>query len=42
MTQHRIEFVQLMHAARNLFDRNAEFVGQLILLSVIVRQRRRA
>ena len=35
MTEHRIEFVQLMHAARNLFHRDAELIRQFILLRVI-------
>src|SRR5262249_60464408 len=35
MTQHRIEFVQLMHAARNLFDGYSELIREFILLRVI-------
>ena len=35
MTQHRIKFVQLMHAARNLFHGNPKLVRQFVLLRVI-------
>ena len=35
MTQHWIEFVQLMHAARNLFHRNPELIREFILLCMI-------
>ena len=39
MTEHRIEFVQLVNTPRDLFDRYAEFVRQFVLLRVIVRQK---
>ena len=35
MTEHRIEFVQFVHTARNLFDGNAELIRQFVLLRVI-------
>ena len=35
MTQHWIKFVQLMHAARNLFHGNPKLVRQFVLLRVI-------
>jgi hypothetical protein len=35
MTQHRIEFVQLMHAARNLFHGNPKLIREFVLLRVI-------
>ena len=39
MTEHWIEFVQLMHAARNLFHGNPELIREFILLRVIGRQK---
>ncbi len=39
MAEHRIEFVQLVDAPRDLFDRHAQLVGQFVLLRVIVRQK---
>ena len=35
MTEHRIELMQFMHTPSNLIDRDAELVGQLVLLRVI-------
>ena len=39
MPEHRIEFVQLVNTARDLFNGHAEFVCQFVLLRVIVRQK---
>ena len=38
MTQHRIEFMQLVNTARDLFNVDAQFVGQFVLLRVVVGQ----
>ena len=37
MSEHRIEFMQLVHPPRNVFDSYAELVRQFILLGMIVR-----
>src|SRR5436190_20602288 len=39
MPEHRIELVQLVYTPRNLLSGDAEFICQLILLGVIVRQK---
>ena len=39
MPEHRIKFVQLVHAPRDLFNRDAEFVCQFALLCVVGRQK---
>src|SRR4030095_2862186 len=39
MTEHGIKLVQLVHATRDVFNRDAELVRKLVLLRVIVRQK---
>ena len=38
MAEHRIEFMQLVHTPRDLFNAYTEFVRQLVLLRVIAWQ----
>src|SRR5438477_10314371 len=39
MTEHRIEFVQLVNTARNVFYSYADLVREFVLLRVICRQK---
>ena len=39
MSEHRIKFVQLVNASRDLLNRHPKFVSQLVLLRVILRQK---
>src|SRR5436190_19824416 len=39
MTKHRIEFVQLVNTARNVFHSYADLVREFVLLRVICRQK---